>query len=423
MTKSLPSHFRRNFTVILVDYIFFSVAFSFADPGTVMPAFVEKLTDAEPIVGLVGTVWAAGWLLPQLMGAAFLTDHPHKKPYLMRLVCAGRPLIMLLGLTMWAGLPRYPSAMLTVFFVTLACFMLLDGVASVAWFDILARAVPLSRRGRLLGTAQLVSGILGVLVGAAVEATLRNPSLPFPRNYALLFTLAGLAHIPSVVALSLIKEPVLDEAFHRIRPSVRGLLDQLTQVWRDDADFRRLILTRWLIGLIDLAVTFYVLHAGQRFGIPQGRLLAARMIGGILSSLGFGWLIERLGPRPVIWIGGAAAVASPLLALLLELVRPLSSQVVTVAYFGVYILLGITYSSRLLGHQNYVLEIAPRDRRPLYIGLANTLTGLLVPASFLGGVLLDATSYVVLFSVTMLCTTAGLVASLRLRNLQQAGGK
>lgn len=415
--STLPPHFRRNFFAFIGDYVFYGIASSFADPGTVAPTFVGMLTDSEPLIGLIGTVWAAGWLLPQLVGAAVMNGRPRKKPYLMGMAYTGRPLMLLLALTMWAGLPRYPTSMLAVFFTIYGVFMLLDGVASVAWFDILARAVPLTRRGRLVGIAQMVSGVMGIGVGAAVEAILSNPAFPFPRNYALLFTLSGLAHIPSVVALSLIREPPAAESRAMPRPSFKEMVSQLAGVWRHDGDFRRLMVTRWLTGLMDLAVTFYVLHAGREFGVPQGRLLAARMAGGILASLGLGWLSERRGPRVVIWIGGAAAIGAPVLALLLHLIQPDSVVVASLSYAVVYLLLGITMNSRMLGHLNYTMEMAEDDQRSIYIGLANTLAGLLVPASILGGILLKVSSYPVLFIVTAACTGAGFVVSLGLRDL------
>lgn len=415
--ESLPPHFRHNFIAILVDYVSFGVAFSFADPGTVMPSFVAQLTSSEPIIGLVGTVWVMGWLMPQLAGAAIMSGRA-KKPVMMLAVYLARPLILLMGLAMWSSLPRYPAAMLAVFFTLLGSFALLDGISSVAWFDLLAQTIPVTRRGRLLGTAQLTSALLGVGVGVIVEGIVASPVLPFPHNYALLFTIGGLAHIPSVIALGLIREPEGEiDAQDTPRPSLREVLNQLRDVWREDPDFRRLMATRWLTGLMDLSTTFYVLHAANVFGILQGRLLAARMVGGIVSSLTLGWLSERHGPRPVIWLGSVTSLASPLLALVVHLVRPATPFYAGLVYFLVYFLLGVTTSSRMLGNTNYLMELAPEGRRPLYIGLANTLAGLLVPASLLGGFLLRATSYTVLFGTTAVCVAGGIVTSLRLRNV------
>ena len=85
------------------------------------------------------------------------------------------------------GLARYPRAMLVLFFVGLGVFAVADCLASVAWFDILARAIPVSRRGRLVGAAEIIRGLVGIGVGALVTLILEQR--PFASNYALLFTL------------------------------------------------------------------------------------------------------------------------------------------------------------------------------------------------------------------------------------------
>jgi len=52
-----------------------------------------------------------------------------------------------------------------------------------------------------------------------------------------------------------------------------------------------------------------------------------------------------------------------------------------------------------IGYHNYLLDIAPAEDRPLYIGLANTLTGLTVLASAIGGLIVDLAGLAVLFWV------------------------
>jgi MFS family permease len=50
---------------------------------------------------------------------------------------------------------------------------------------------------------------------------------------------------------------------------------------------------------------------------------------------------------------------------------------------------------------NFVLDIAPAKDRSTYVGLANTLTGILVLAPILGGALLQLTSYGALFAIAL----------------------
>lgn len=410
----LPPHFRHNFIALLIDYIFFGVAYSFLNPNTVLPAFARTLTASEPLVGMVATMMAAGWLLPQLLAAAVIGQKPRKKPYLLRAIYVGRPIYFLLALVIGAGLPRYPGWMLGVFLAGIGLFNVLDGIAALAWFDLMATTVPATRRGRLVGAGQLFGGLAGIGVGALVGVILSHPALPYPNNYALLFALAGLALTPSTIALTLIWEPERSAPTSTaVSPSLRG---QLREVWGGWPDFRRLVFGRWLIGLLGLAIPFYILHATEVIGLPKaviGWFVSAQMVGGIVASIGLAWLHERWGPRAAIWAGGIATLISPLLALLIHLT---GGGWLAQLYPLVYFCLGITNNTWMMGMFNYLLEMAPEDRRPLFVGLYNTLGGVLVPVSFLGGVLLRFTSYPFLFAVTALGVAGGLWMSLRLRN-------
>lgn len=415
--SGLPPHFRHNFTALLIDYVFFGIAYSFLNPNTVLPAFARTLTASEPLVGMVSTVMAAGWLLPQFLVAAVIGQKPRKKPYLLRAIYVGRPIYFLLALVIWAGLTRYSDWMLVVFLAGIGLFNILDGIASVAWFDLLGATIPPTRRGRLIGAAQLLGGLSGIGVGALVGAILSNPMLPYPRNYAVLFALGGLALMPSTIALTLLREPERGASTHTA--ASLSLRSQLRKVWGGWPDFRRLVFGRWLIGLFGLALPFYILHATEVVGLPKvvvGWFVSAQMVGGIVASIGLGWLSERWGPRAAIWAGGAATLISPLLALLIHLT---GSRWLAQTYPLVYFCYGITNNTWMMGMFNYLLEIAPEDLRPLFVGLYNTLGGVLVPVSFLGGVLLRFTSYPLLFAVTALGVAGGLWISLQLRDTRK----
>jgi hypothetical protein len=69
----------------------------------------------------------------------------------------------------------------------------------------------------------------------------------------------------------------------------------------------------------------------------------------------------------------------------------------------------------MLGFYNYLLEIAPASLRPSYVGLGNTILGVLTLAPTLGGWLLEATSYTVLFGVTAGLASLGTLIALGLK--------
>ena len=81
--------------------------------------------------------------------------------------------------------------------------------------------------------------------------------------------------------------------------------------------------------------------------------------------------------------------------------------------------IGALNSSMMPGFINFVLELAPPEERATYIALTNTLCGVLLVAPFLGGWLLQATSYPVLFAVTAVGIALGLVLTFRLEEPRQ----
>jgi len=410
----LPNY-RWNFSVFLVDYVCFGLAFTFLDISTVIPAFVGQLTDSAPLIGLAGTIFSGAWLLPQLVFARYINDKPRKKRYMLA-GTSGRVLMGVIALALWLGLARHPTAMLTLFFVCLGLFAASDGFASVAWFDLLARAIPLKRRGRLMGTAQFIIGVTGIGAGALVGLVLGRGS--FPHNYALLFTLASVMLLVSVFALAFLREPPLENAGPETDGQAReGWLTPLVS----DPAFRRLMVCRMLVGTMGLANSFYVVHAADELGLPQsviGSFVAAQTVARIVTSVAFGLLSERWGSHYVIRIGSAAAALGPLFALAAHLV---GEGWLVWAYPLVYVALGVVNNAWMLGFFNYMLEIAPKGMRPTYIGLGNTIMGALTLAPMAGGWLLKATSYTILFGLAALIVTVGFLFTLGLKPSQPAG--
>jgi MFS family permease len=318
----------------------------------------------------------------------------------------GLPVI---AIALWSGLASWPKAMLTLFFACMALFALSEGLIGIVYFDIMPRAVPVKRRSRLMSIGQFIGGLAGVGVGALVGRILGVRA--FPQNYALLFACASGAIAVSTVALLLIREPPAEERLATVEQEARGWL----RLVGSDRDFRRLMLSRILVAMTSLATPFYVSHAADAMLLPEsviGSFVIAGTAGSLVSSVVLGVLAERRGPRFVIRLSSAAAAAGPAFALIVNVLRV---DWLTQAYPLAYVALGVSMSAWMLGFTNYMLEIAPPGMRPAYIGLGNTLMGLMAVVPTIGGLLLEATSYTVLFAVAVLLAGGGALLTLTLR--------
>jgi MFS family permease len=174
------------------------------------------------------------------------------------------------------------------------------------------------------------------------------------------------------------------------------------------------------VALADLALPFYVGHAQDVLNLPArviGYFVVAQTVSTVFASLGLAAISERWGPRHVAQIGGAAGAMAPLLALLLHISGP---GWIAQLYPIIFVALGVINSTFMLGFFNYLIEIAPDDARPAFVGMSNTVLGLMTLVPILGGWLLNRTSYSVLFTSATLASSLGFLMSLRLPSAEAA---
>jgi len=418
MTHHSPiavQHSRRNWLAFFSDYVFFGLCITFASTSTTLPAFAAALTNNKILIGAVSSVWLGGWLLPQVLIANFLSNKPRKYPILIRAALIGRPIFPLFTLWLLLGGAHFTQLTLFLFLGTLAFFTMWDAVAGLAWFDLMGKSLAPETRGRMIGVGQALIGLLAIGAGVGIRYLLGEHGPPFPLNYAIIFGLASLCFWLSFVGCAFIVEP--PEAVIEARPSLRNYLPELVQLWREDAAFSRVMLVRLLSGLGGLAISFYVVYGIEAQHLPAssvGLFAGANTVGVAIAGIVLGLVADRWGSQRVVQITNWLAFSVPALALVMS--TGLFGHSLPWIYPGLYVLMGIFDGSVMLGYFNFILEIAPIGRRPVYIGLANTLTGILVVVPVLGGFILSQTSYPILFALAAAGTLAAALASINLPN-------
>ena len=409
----LQRSLRRNVVAALTDSGAFGGALGFIGYSTVLPTMALALSHSEPFVGLITTIWSGLWLLPQLPAGRWMAGRPHKKPILLRVAFFSRISLVLFAIAL--ALNLNPSLLMILLPLVLATFRGLDGVAAVAWFDIISKMFPPHIRGKILGWTQSAAFALQFMSAFVVAWALGDTGLAFPYNYALLMGLAGLFVLISWSALLFYVEPPGD-----VSNNVSAQLSigaHARHILTSDRSFCLNALGRILIGGIGFATPFYVLLATQVLKVPDdtiGLFLAAQTAGGVVSSLICGSISQKRGSHLVIRITMILALIPPILALLLNFLARDNATLATVGMLAIFVALGATDGSFLLGFLQHVLDIASPAERTAYTGLSNTIGGLTVIAPTIGGLLLQATSFQALFVVTAVFPIAGLLVVLRI---------
>jgi MFS-type transporter involved in bile tolerance (Atg22 family) len=310
---------------------------------------------------------------------------------------------------------RYPTLTLVFFLITIAYFRITDSIVALAWFDLLGKALSPFMRARLLGLGQVTTGLAALGAGVVIRYVFSAQGPAFPYNYAVVIGLAGLCYTLSEVSCTFIVE--VPEAVSERRPSLREYLPQLASLLRQQAAFRRVTLVRLLAGLGALASTFYVLYATQVLALPPvtiGLFAGAATAGAALAGVLLGAVADRWGPQRVIQVITWCQFAVPLLALLIHL--GVFGAAAGAVFPLLYVLMGVFDGSVMLGFLTYLLEIAPPGERPTYIGLTNTLSGLLVVVPLAGGWILEHSSYPLLFGLAAVGILPAAVLALGLPN-------
>lgn len=427
--SSVPLDARRNVLGFAGDILSFVTGTYFIPVTTVLVGLVSELTDNKALIGAVGTAWMAVWYLPQLFGARMVRGSRYQKKYVIVSVTIGRQVFLLLPL--WLVLTQAQQPLLTVWLLLagIIVFNLTDAIASVAWFDIISRTLSPRMRGRAVTAGQLTASLLGLGVSVLVGFLLDPKVLAFPTNYAVLMVLAWAFFMLSLVSFAFVKENPVSESVSSHVNEV-SFLSHLKESLVADKVFRKLLIARLLTGVEMMGASFYVVFIKERLNLGDGAIgtfTQALIIGAIVGLLLFGWVSERLGARRVVQASSVFQFVSPALALLIAAVPFIADLTpgLAIAIMAVVMALrGAIEHSLVLGFVGYCLDYAPDRNRAMYIGVLNTVSGLVALTPVLGGVLIQllqpvgfSFAYSVVFGLAAVLVAWGVLLVFRLPKL------
>ena len=152
-----------NFSVNLWDISFITLAFSFISRETVIPVLVSQLTDSKLVIGLVPAMSALGLYLPQLLTANWAESMPYKKPFVMLIgFFLERLPYLLIGLFVLFFSLSSPSVALIAVLVGIGLASSGAGLGTPPWLDMIAKVIPVHRRGIWLGLGHGIGQLMGV---------------------------------------------------------------------------------------------------------------------------------------------------------------------------------------------------------------------------------------------------------------------
>lgn len=400
-----PRGFRRNFILLVINYVAFGIGLVLFSGSAVVPLFLRRLTHSTPLIGFASILFPLCWFIPQLAAARWIANKPRRKPYIVYPSIATPLVFVALATALFLADAGRPFWLIPVFMVCIATLGLCDGLVGVPWLDFIGAAIPRQVRGRMMGLQELLSAGAALGAGALVTFLLSDAAPPFPRNFAWLAVSAGACMAVALLSFTLLREPARAGVAER-QPTWREYGAALRRILRSDRVFVRLIVLRVLNGLSQLALPFYVLYAVNELGMSAsvgGFFITVQMISAALGSMSLGYVYERRGSRLVIILITLLGLGAPLAALAAPLTG-LSGPALRWFFALVFVSNGVgplSGATLFIGYTNFVLEYCAPADRPIYLGLAGTLAGPTTLAAILGGLILQAAGYRILFLLTL----------------------
>jgi MFS family permease len=408
LTLLPPRQYRWNYMVMGLDISLFVLALSFASVYGILPLFVRHLSDENLAVGAIPAI-RAGTLLPPIFVAGLTERLRRKQPFIVGVTLFERVPYLILAVATPLLALSHPTALLWLVYGLLAVTTIAAGVATPAWLDLIARMLPTDWRGRFFGISSALGGLLGV-AGSAVAAVLLA-RYDWVVGVALCFACAFVSLVFSLVCLILGREPAGMTEPAPARPGTTAW-GRFPLLLRRDRNLRHYLLALVLITAASPTAAFYVVDAKEALHLTDGAaslyavaLLAASTCGSML----WGYVGDHAGHKRVVLGGALCTGLAPLLALVARDPRwgPL-------AYGGVFVLAGLATSGLQLAALTFIVDLAPPDQRPTYIGMANAAQlPCALAAPLLGAALADARGYPALFALTAVLALAGTALVLR----------
>lgn len=400
--RYVEKHLKRNYSATLTHGVFGMTGFRLIYAPTIIPAYLYLLTGSAAAVGLGTALLQLGGTISPILSGARVESRSRILPYAIGVGSMMRVMILVLAIAAWT---LEESALLAV---TLTAFLLLgffSGAQRVAFQMLMAKVIPIARRGKLQGIRNMIGGLIAAgLAWLAGHYFIEQEWLG--NGYATTFLLAFVLTSIGLVALKLgIREPDAP----RLRPVI-PLRDRMGQFGEllTHKGFRGFLAAHALAAIARVGLPFWTLYVGDRLGLSGaliGSLSLAFLAADTLSNLAWGTLGDRFGFR-IVYVGALVSSIAGMALLVLGDGWMLH---------GAFVMLGIGFSGWMMAAITLVLEFGEHEDVPMRLALLTTVEG---GVSSVGPVLAGLAIAAMGYAPLLIAAFASLLASLAIMLLR-----
>jgi MFS family permease len=394
----------RNFAGHYLHGMLGMTGFRLFNAPTFLPVYLHLLSGSDFIVGLGQSLQQLGGIFSPVIGA---THIEHRRKVLPVAVAMGTLMrVQILGVAA-AGFFLHGMWLLVAVLSFLFLFGLFSGAQQVAFQLLLAKVIPITRRGRLQAVRNATGGAIAAGLAWIAGQYLIQKNV-FGNGYGVTFLLAFVLTSAGLTALQvLMREPLPPTV--RAKSRIGARIRELPTLFREDRGYLFFMIAQTLATAGRIAAPFYILFAGHSMkldGKNIGLVSMAFLGADTITNLGWGLSGDRFGFRFTfalslgVWIAGTGLLmmAPGLAGFSVGGVAPGVKAFIFLAFFA----LGASQSGFQMSSQTMVLEFGSREDIPMRLALTATAQGAMnAVGPLVGGLIAQTLGYQVLFGASM----------------------
>lgn len=401
--KFVWANLKRNYIGHYLHGMLGMTGFRLINAPTFLPAYLHMLSGSNTIVGLGLALQQLGGVLSPIVGANQVEHRTKVMPAALWMGGLARMQIIGMALAGWflSGQSRVVAIIGFMFL-----FGLFMGTQRVVFSMLLAKVIPISRRGRLQAWRNATGGLIAAGLAYLAGRYFIDANL-FGNGYSTTFIFAFALTSLGLTALRLLMiepEPPTVRARSRLIDRFKDFPALLAE-----KGFLYFMIVQMLAITARMAVPFYVLFASSTIelsGKNLGLLSLAFLGADTISNLVWGYLGDKTGFRLIMLISLLLWVGSTVLLMGAHDFLP-----IFLAFSG----LGAAQSGYMMSAGTMILEFGDRDEMPMRIAFSATAEGIMGSIGpLLGGVISSTLGYGPMFSISIAFLIAALIVLITL---------
>ena len=390
-------NYKENNIKNIMHGFFLAIAMTIAEPSTILPLIVHHFTQNLIVIGIFVSLLRGGAILVQLIAAFYAQTFKKAMPYLRRVFIVRVLSWFLIGLSIYLIGDKNPTLTLVLFGIFLFIFSFSAGFGSIYFSEIIAKVFTKKERGKTMANRQLFAAI-GSIISGGVAGWVLSEFEP-PKSYAYLFMISAILMSIGMIAFATIKEPIKEN----IRVKEESFLKYLKNAFsflKEDRLLQIQILAVLFCYSFLFAFPFVIIQAKENIhltGWLVGGFVTIQMIGAVIGNM----IWKKLSSyyKKIFIISYILMILSFLMILFFN------NKFI---YFIFFFLMGMAIDGFRISGMNLLFEIAPEDKRPIYVALQNNITSIGLFFSIPGGFILEHLGYKFLYIFTIVMLLVGL---------------